>query len=227
MEPRNTFDKVLDKVDRKTKKMADQIATIRWYCEAGNMDEAYEHAMRLEDLSERTVLLTRVLPVYTGNPIACLDVENTIALCIPTEIGFTAENWFSIRIPVLLPKKESGSTDYIRSFLYPAMGEFFKEKAPVRIQDCVLVFRHVYDRSRPERSWRDHDNIELNAVSDIIAMYTMPDDNPKVCSHYYCSAAGVKERTEVYVVPKMEFPLWLVTERAMPDEGVMLHENLL
>lgn len=227
MEARNTFLKTLDKVRKSLRKMTEQEAAVRWYCDAGDMNEAYEHAMRLEETSERTVLLTRILPVYTGNPIAYQDVENITALCIPTEIGYTPENWFSVRIPALLPKKEAGSPEYIRSFLYPAMGAFFKDKEPIRFRDCVLIFRHVYDRKRPERSWRDHDNIELNAVSDVIAMYTMPDDNPKVCSHYYCSAAGAADRTEVYVVPRSEFPMWLVTERAMPDEGVMLHEKLL
>lgn len=159
--------------------------------------------------------------------MANLDVQNLLALSIPVEIGFTAENWFSVRIPALLPKKEEGSADYVRSFLYPAMREFFQGKEPVRYSDCVLIYRHVYDRTRSERQRRDHDNIEVNMVSDIIALYTMPDDGPDICSHYYCSAASSQDRTEVYVVPKSQFPIWLVTEKAMPDEGVILHEKRL
>lgn len=62
-------------------------------------------------------------------------------------------------------------------------------------------------------------------VTDIIALYVMPDDGPEVCNHYYCSAPGNEERTEVYVVPKKEFPLWLITEKAMPEEGIMLYEE--
>ena len=95
----------------------------------------------------------------------------------------------------------------------------------MRYQDCVLIYRHVYDRARPERKMRDHDNIEINMVSDIVAMYVMPDDSPAVCSHYYCSTAGQEERTEVYVVPKKEFPIWLAMENTMPDEGVELYEK--
>lgn len=72
---------------------------------------------------------------------------------------------------------------------------------------------------------RDHDNIEINMVSDIVAMYVMPDDGPQVCSHYYCSAGGTTERTEVYVVPKQEFQTWLEWETAIPDKGVLLNEN--
>lgn len=227
MEKKSNFLLTLDKIDAGIKKMQDQSAAARWFYEAGNMENTYERALKLEEASERTVLLTRVLPAYTGRPAANMEVNNLIALCIPVEIGFTAEGWFSIRMPTLLPKKAAGSADYIRSFLYPAMREFFDGKPPVRYKDCVLVFRHVYDRSRPERQMRDHDNIEVNMVSDIVAMYVLPDDNPSVCSHYYCSAAASEDRTEIYVVPKHDFPMWFVEEKAMPDKGVMLYENII
>lgn len=90
-----------------------------------------------------------------------------------------------------------------------------------------MIFRHVYDRQRPERLKRDHDNIEVNKVADIVAMYVLPDDKPKICSHYYCSAAASEDRTEVYVVPKYDFPMWFVEEKAMPDKGVILYENII
>lgn len=73
---------------------------------------------------------------------------------------------------------------------------------------------------------RDHDNIEVNIVADIVALYTLPDDKPDVCNHYYCSAAAEKERTEVYVVPKADFQKWLDVEKMMPDKGVKLLPEL-
>lgn len=225
MEAVSTFLQVLDKAETKFKKMQEQSRMTRQLYEAGNIAQAYEMAMKLEETSERTVLLTRVLPASTGAPHAAMDTANLIALCIPVEIGFTVEGWFGLRIPALLPKKDTGSADYIRSFLYPAMRDFFMGKEPVRFTDCVLAYRHVYDRSRPERRLRDHDNIEINMVSDIVAMYVMPDDGPKICSHYYCSAEGNEERTEVYVVPREQFPLWLTMEKTMPDKGVALYET--
>ena len=105
------------------------------------------------------------------------------------------------------------------------MSDFFKNKIVRKFQNCTLVYLHTYDKTRPRREWRDHDNIEINMVSDIIALYVMPDDGPEVCSHYYCSAAGTKERTEVYVVPKNEFWNWLKSENNMPEEGAILYEN--
>lgn len=221
----SVFLQALDKAAARTRRLQEQIVTAKQLYEAGNLRQAYEAAMKLEETAERLVLLSRTLPAYTGSPHAAMDTANLMALCIPVEIGFTIEGWFSLRIPALLPKKEAGSADYIRSFLYPAMRNFFMEKEPVRFMDCVLIYRHVYDRSRPERRKRDHDNIEINMVSDIVAMYVMPDDGPEICAHYYCSAEGVQERTEVFVVPKRDFPMWLVTEKSMPEKGVELYEN--
>ena len=227
MKTHNTFQKALDKIDAKIQELHEQAFSVRRSYQDGNIKQAYESALRLEEVSEKTVLLTRALPAYTGNPKARLETENLIKLSIPIEIGFTKEGWFSLRIPALLPKKDAGSADYIRSSLYLAMREFFLDSQPVRYNDCVLIYRHIYARDRPERKKRDHDNIEVNMVSDIVAMYVLPDDGPSVCSHYYCSAQGQSDRTEVYVVPQCEFAGWLENEKQMPEQGVKLYEKRL
>lgn len=225
MEKRNSFVRVLDRVEQEERTLQNHLVMIRRFCQENDMQFAYEEAMRMEEAAEKLVLLARTLPAYTGCPYANLDIQNTMALSIPVEIGFIGEGWFSLRIPSLLPKKAAGSADYIRSFLYPAMRRFFEKQQPVRYRDCVLIYRHVYDRERPERQFRDHDNIEVNMVSDIVAMYVMPDDSPQICSHYYCSTAGTVDRTEVYVVPKQDFRMWLEIEKQMPDKGVKLYES--
>lgn len=227
MKTHNTFQKALDKIDAKIQELHEQAFSVRRSYQDGNIKQAYESALRLEEVSEKTVLLTRALPAYTGNPKARLETENLIKLSIPIEIGFTKEGWFSLRIPALLPKKDAGSADYIRSSLYLAMREFFLDSQPVRYNDCVLIYRHIYARDRPERKKRDHDNIEVNMVSDIVAMYVLPDDGPSVCSHYYCSTQGQSDRTEVYVVPQCEFAGWLENEKQMPEQGVKLYEKRL
>ena len=104
------------------------------------------------------------------------------------------------------------------------MKDFFRYKSPVRYTDCVLIYRHVYAKTRPERKRRDHDNIEINMVSDIVALYTMLDDAPSRCRHYYCSAESDSERTEVYVVPSEEFIQWYSQEKDFPANGPALSE---
>lgn len=221
----DAFAQTLAKLENQFKKMDMALRNTRCMYNGGNMELTYDIALRLEDVMERAMLLARALPAYTGNPCAQQDVEKQMLERVPVDIGFTMEGWFCVRLPLLLPKKETGSTTYIREFLFPALRNFFHGKPPVRYRECVLIYRHVYDEQRPERQWRDHDNIEINAVSDTIALYVMEDDAPCFCRHYYCSAAGTEERTEVYVIPAEDFPQWLITEKVIPDEGVTLYDS--
>lgn len=224
MVSRNTFKSQFERLRNKEKTLRARIAAMEYYLDEEDRESYFQQALLIEECAEQLTLAARTLPSYIGRPDAEAQVEAILKQEISVEIGYTKEGWFSVRIPMLLPKKSKGSTDYIRSFLYPAMRDFFVEKPPVRYREAVLIYRHVYDRRRPERQMRDHDNIEINMVSDIVAMYVMPDDGPAVCAHYYCSAAAKQERTEVYVVPKGDFPTWLSGEAAMPDGGVELYE---
>lgn len=203
------FSEMLDRVKSKLVNLIKRTEDARIVYDIGDLPAAYDAALRLEQSAEKLILMTRSLPAFTGNPRAVSDVNAIIASTVITEIGFTPQGWFYVTIPALLPKKGSGSADYIRSFLFPAMRDFFIERVPVRYDDCVLVYRHIYDRDRPARRRRDHDNIEVNMVTDIVAMYVLPDDNPDVCSLYQTSAEGDRDITEVYVVPRREFPEWL------------------
>lgn len=225
MSNETVFIKTLAKVDLKSKVLIQHAYLAKKLYECGRTEEAYIQSLNMEETSEEITLLTRSLPVYTGKPNAADDVETIIEKSIPVKIGFTDKGWFSIRIFSLLPRKDRGSVNYIRQFLFPAMRDFFLNTPPVRYADCVIIFRHVYNRNTPERLYRDHDNIEVNIVTDILAMYTMSDDGPAVCSNYYCSACGTEDRTEVYVVPKSEFSEWLLLEKRMPDYGITLYET--
>ena len=114
MNAETTYMKTLGKVEAKLSRMKEQAAAVRWFYENGNLPESYNRALRLEELSEQTVLLTRVLPAYTGAVGATTQTDAIISDTIPVEVGFTDEGWFSIRILALLPQKASGSAGYIR-----------------------------------------------------------------------------------------------------------------
>ena len=119
-------------------------------------------------------------------------------------MGYTEEGWFRLSIPALLPRKEKGNPEYVRSLIYPAMSNFFTGKQIEKFKDCTLVYLHTYDANRPQREWRDHDNVEVNAVTDIVALFVMLDDSPHICEHYYASKSGMENRTEVFVLPKRD-----------------------
>lgn len=186
---------------------------------------AYETALAFAEEAEKLTLLARSLPEYTGRPSAALDVESMVLKQVPIEIGYTKHGWFCVRMPFLLPKKESTEKNYVRENLLYALKEFWAGRPISHFGKSILIYRHVYDVNRPNRQWRDHDNVEINISSDLVAFYTLPDDTPSFCNHYYCSAAGTKERTEIYVVPQEEFPLWMLIENSIPDEGEKLYEE--
>ena len=218
------FQMTLEKTIRQTEKLLKLLKAVHTDYEDNRMEDTMEKAAFAAKEAEEVALLTRALPAHTGHPRAKDLTYDTIAEAIPIEIGFTDQGWFCLRMPILLPRKEKSSRNYIRGFIYPELEQFAAGRR-IRYRNCVLIFRHVYDRNRPEREYRDHDNIELNTVVDAIAMFFLVDDTPLECRHYYCSAAGSTERTEVYIVPRNEFEDWLALENNIPDIGVFLHKN--
>ena len=106
------------------------------------------------------------------------------------------------------------------------MSRYFREAEYTRrFSECVVIFRHVYDEACPENQLRDHDNIELNMVIDTIAIYVMEDDTPLKCRHYYLSAPGPEDHTEVYVVPLTDWLTWVQRENEIPGTGMEIEKD--
>lgn len=219
------FGRVLTRAERRMERAEMELARTRRYLEREDMVAAFGSAFAFSTEVEKLALLARVLPAYTGHPNATELTEKMMLDTIPIEMGYTSRGWFLLKIPALLPKKGSGSPLYIQQYLYPALRRYFDGKPPALYHDCVLAYRHVYQRNRPERAYRDHDNIEVNMVTDIITLYLLPDDAPRRCSHYYCSAAGDVDCTEVYVIPTSRFPVWLQAAQADDLEEEKLYET--
>ena len=180
---------------------------------AGDIEEAYQRAFRYAAASEQQALQARDLPAYTGNPNAGRVMQEQIRTLVPIEIHEPPDkDWIAFTIPALLPKKEKGSALFIRLSLLAALADHYKDKPPHRIDNCTIVVKHLYDETRPEREYRDHDNIELNAAIDAIALFALVDDSPLRCRHYYCSAPAKGNSTEIHLMPNDVFMCWLVAE---------------
>lgn len=216
----------LDRAIKETEKLLKQLNAAKLDYADKRIEDALGKSVSAARIAESVTLKTRALPAHTGHPQAETMVQKAIDEAVPVEMGFTNEGWFSLRMPILLPRKEKSSRSYLRGFLYPALERFSHGKEKIRYRNCVLIFRHVYDQNRPEREYRDHDNIELNAIVDAIAMFFLVDDTPLECLHYYCSAAGDEERTEVYIVPRADFESWLAVENSQEKLCKKLYENL-
>lgn len=216
----------LDRAVKEVQKLLKQLTAVKMDYAEKRIEDALKKSVSAARIAESVALKTRALPAYTGHPQADVMVQEVITDAVPVEIGFTEEGWFCLRMPILLPRKEKSSRSYLRGILYPALEKFSHGKEKIRYRNCVLIFRHVYDGHRPEREYRDHDNIELNTVVDAIAMFFLVDDTPLECRHYYCSAAEDKERTEVYIVPIADFESWLAMENSPGKLRKKLYENL-
>ena len=216
------FSKTFKNIEKHYNKLGKEIESTRTLMQGWDTEYAYAYSLRIHEEAERIALLARNLPCSLGLRDAEERVRSEMEKIIPVEIGYTKEGWFGIKMFSLLPRKEHGDVNYIRQCLYYEMRKFFGYTAHEHQKDCVLIYRHVYYNGFPELQMRDHDNIEINIVTDVVAMYVLCDDGPSVCRHYYCSAKGSANRTEVYVVPQTDFEKWLEAEKEMPDEGVEL-----
>ena len=167
----NNFLVTLEKVNSMLDRAKLSCETIGILHEKGDFEELYDECFKLARFGERIALHTRMLPAYTGKPGTSALVRNLILEDYPMEIGYTEEGWFGIRIPMLMPKKGTGQVNYLRDILYTILGRYVNEHRIVRSEKkMVMIFRHVYTDGRSERQWRDHDNFEVNMVSDVVAM---------------------------------------------------------
>ncbi len=216
------FTKTFTNLEKYYNKLGREIENTRMLMKGWDSEYAYAYSLRIHEQAEKITLLARNLPCSLGRRDAEERVRSEMEKIVPVEIGYTEEGWFGIKMFSLLPRKEHGNVSYIRQCLYYEMRKFFEGKTRGFQKNCVLIFRHVYHNGFPERQMRDHDNIEINMVTDIVATYVLYDDGPSVCRHYYCSAKGSENRCEVYVVPQTDFEKWLEVEKEMPDEGIKL-----
>lgn len=183
----------------------------------------YGEMMHIAEAAEKIALYARRIPPSAGNYREATPIERILRDIYPIDIGYTKEQWFCMRMPMLLPKKDSkASREYLNSWLYPALSDYFRKLLVPMGRRCVIIYRHVYEPARAKNMYRDHDNIEIKQVTDAIAMFAMVDDSPGYCNNYHCSTRGTPSRTEVYVVPKDDFPKWLAQEPDFPPEGVEL-----
>ena len=172
-------------------------------------ESACDETFRLEDLAEKLIAITRGLTICTGHPKAREMLNAIIEANVPVTAEYTPEGWFKLCIPALLPRKERGNADYILGYLHPAMQRFVDSNARRDFNKSVIIFRHIYDYQRPERLFRDHDNIEVNAVVDVLAHYLLRSDSPMRLAHFYDSVCGEVDCTEVYIVERYDYQRFL------------------
>lgn len=118
------------------------------------------------------------------------------------------QQWYHIVIPALIPKRRQ-NCDFIIEPLRYALSEYVRANKPERLRECILCFQHVYSQEIPAGWVRDHDNMEVKKVQDVIADQLMTDDSGRYCSNLSVSALGDKDCTEIYLMRPEMLPEWL------------------
>ena len=91
-------------------------------------------------------------------------------------------------------KKESGPPHLHPAVSLPGAAALFCWKAAGSLSKLRAGLPPCVLSGTSERAYRDHDNIEVNMVTDIITLYLLPDDAPRRCAHYYCTPPGQRIR---------------------------------
>lgn len=155
--------------------------------------------------TENIARLARTLPVTIGMENAEQEVNRVVAKQVKIIVEETQEGWLKVKLPFLLPKKEKGSSEYLRDVLYCGLQDYFNNREPVKFDHSIIVVKHVYGKERKDKMRCDHDNFEINFITDAIALFALPDDSPEHCKMFSYSARGEKEHSCIYLIPEKDF----------------------
>lgn len=196
-----------NKAEKMLNKAQKHIENMNLFLDRSDYVNLSEECKKYQQISEKIVNQSRLLPLTLGYNNAITDIEDIVLEENQIKINKVNNKWFHIVMPVLLNKKENGNPTYIRTSLFYALRDYFKNNYENKIEEkSVIIFKHNYSKDRPYREMRDHDNIELNSVVDLVAMFMLTDDNPLYLDHYYFSTNSENEdSTEVFLVPKKDF----------------------
>ena len=210
MNYKEILEEYLTKTRKTLKRVNNNFETIEEMLNRSDFMTFYNESFKFQAQSEQLVKLARGIPVMTGIPHALEEVQDVILEESGVGIQVDNKGWVKIDVPSLLPKKESGDASYIRATVETAMRNYFDQSLQEKISEpSVIIFRHLYDHRRPEREYRDHDNIEVNVIVDLVALYLLVDDHPMKLKHYYTSAKADDNKTEVFLIPIKDFGRWL------------------
>lgn len=172
---------------------------------SGDFEDALEKSYEVIAELEALALFARKGPLYLGDCEACGKIANVVTSAGDVRVMLTKEGWLKVVLPLIPPKKNKGSTEFLRLMMYPPLQDFFNDKEPVTFEDAVIVFCHIYDPETIVKRRCDHDNFELNFITDALALFALPDDGPDTCMNFHCSLKGDCNCTEVFVVPQEDF----------------------
>ena len=206
---RHDIDRLIDRCIADLEELEQRLEALKQIDPMERFEEYKEMVLAASMKAEAAAIKTRGLVVestFYSKQEYYKRIAKKLGITITSEHG-----WIKIVMPFLLPSKRSQkyNCDLLIDPLDYALRAFTKEYPAKKYEECILAFRFIYTKEFPDRAIRDHDNIEIKKVIDIIASHFMVDDSGRFCSHFYTSAVGEKEATEIYVMDKNKLKYWI------------------
>jgi len=118
----------------------------------------------------------------------------------------------TIKIPALLPARKKNGTKFIAAPFFAAMIRFRNQTGYMEnYTHCTIAVEHIYNHKLGfHKRIRDHDNIELKEIFDVINTFLLTDDSGYYVSHFYNSDIGDEDSTRITVMENHHFPHWIL-----------------
>lgn len=210
---------------RKIKIISDEIhrlgrdITALQYVDAENHPDnysllSYSAAIRGENIIQK---LRRLVYETTNIPKAeyLTKAADALGIIIREDDGIV-----EMTLPCLMPKRKNKSNDFITDPLFGALAQFvFNRQQPFkRFGHCVICITHVYDKTlMNKRRIRDHDNIEIKGIIDVINLFLLTDDAGGLCDIYSTSRIADDDLTQIAIMDKDIFPEWILRHKNDPE----------
>ena len=98
---------------KQTKNICNDMSEVVDNFENLTYEEINDRYLKMVALYEKGCLKMRKFPSYLGNPNAMKEVQEIIDEVMNVEVGYTEQGWFCVRMPFLLPKKESDTVLFL------------------------------------------------------------------------------------------------------------------
>lgn len=208
------FDHALDRALDRAAMILDDLRFIRKMRREDQDETVYTYTLGMVEAVENMTRNARELVLSQRTPTGEEDVKRIVDENYKIEMGFTKEEWFCLRMPLIIPKKNGYSVKYVENRLRAALKEFWKYRPHLSFpyDKAVIVFHHMYARSRNAWERCVPADSEVECVIRLIFVYVLHQMFQVTFRHYHCCSLGEEECTEVYVMPISDFDKWLAQE---------------
>lgn len=122
------------------------------------------------------------------------------------------KHWYGVKInmPLLVANRRNGWNNFYSDMLNDRLKVILGSERPYRFGRCVVVFENIYAVSKIKKQPPvDPDNLELQAVLNVLAKYFIKDDTALQCSLFITANTGPFSVTHIYIVAIEDFPMWV------------------